>query len=89
MIKKEVQLLNIKGLHARAASSLVKVSSKFSSEITLKQDGQAVNGKSILGLMTMAAEYRSWVTICIDGEDENNAMESLVELINDRFGEEE
>ncbi len=89
MIKKEVQLLNIKGLHARAASSLVKVSSKFSSEITLKKEGQAVNGKSILGLMTMAAEHRSWVTICIDGEDEIHAMESLVELINDLFGEEE
>jgi phosphocarrier protein len=89
MIKKDVQLLNIRGLHARAASSFVKVSSRFRSEIIIEKDGQTVNGKSILGIMTMAADYRSWITLCVDGEDKEEAMESLVELIADRFGEEE
>jgi phosphocarrier protein len=89
MIKKEVQLLNIRGLHARAASSFVKVSSQFDSEIVIEKDGQTVNGKSILGIMAMAADYRSWITICIDGEDKEQAMKSLIELINNRFGEDE
>jgi phosphocarrier protein len=89
MIRKEVQLLNIRGLHARAASSFVKVSSRFSSEIVIEKDGQQVNGKSILGLMGIAADYRSWITICVDGEDKEQAMKSLLELIADRFGEEE
>jgi phosphocarrier protein len=89
MIEKEIQLVNILGLHARAASAFVKVSSKFSSEITIKKEGQVVNGKSILGLMTIAADYKSRITLCIDGEDQEQAMDSLVKLIADRFGEEE
>ncbi len=89
MIKREVQLINIRGLHARAASSFVKVSSQFSSEIIIEKDEQRVDGKSILGLMAMAADYRSWITICIDGEDKEQAMRNLLELIADRFGEDE
>ncbi len=89
MIKKEVQLINIRGLHARAASSFVKVSSQFSSEIIIEKDGQRVDGKSILGLMAMAADYQSWITICIDGEDKEQAMRNLLELIANRFGEDE
>ena len=89
MIKKEVQLINVKGLHARAASSFVKVSSQFSSDIIIEKDGQKVDGKSILGLMGMAADHKSWITICIDGEDKEQAMKNLLELIADRFGEEE
>jgi phosphocarrier protein len=89
MIKREVQLINIRGLHARAASSFVKVSNQFSSEIIIEKDGQRVDGKSILGLMGMAADYRSWITICIDGEDKEQAMRNLLELIADRFGEDE
>ncbi len=89
MIKREVQLINLKGLHARAASSFVKVSSQFSSEIIVEKDGQRVDGKSILGLMAMAADYQSWITICVDGEDKEQAMSSLLELVADRFGEDE
>ena len=89
MIKKDIQLVNLKGLHARAASAFVKVSGQFSCEITIEKDGQKVNGKSILGLMTIAADYRSWITICIDGEDKEKAMERLVELVVNRFGEDE
>ena len=89
MIEKDIQLKNVLGLHARAASSFVKASSKFKSEIIVEKDGQEANGKSILGLMAMAVGYRNWITIRISGEDEEEAMEHLVELINNRFGEEE
>ena len=89
MITKEIQLSNIRGLHARAASSFVKVSSQFSSDIIIEKDGQTVDGKSILGLMGIAADYQSWITIHVDGEDKEQAMKSLLELITNRFGEEE
>ena len=89
MIEKNVQLINVLGLHARAASAFVKMSSQFSSEITIKKDGHVVSGKSILGIMTLGVEHKGWITLCVDGEDQELAMERLVQLIAERFGEEE
>lgn len=86
------QLVTIKnklGLHARASSNFVKIASRFQSEITLKKDGTEANGKSILGIMSMAVAYGSELVIEALGQDETEAIEALKTLVDDRFGEEE
>ena len=88
MVVKEVQVINKLGLHARPAALLVQKASKFKSEITLEKEGQKVNGKSIMGVMMLAAEKGSTLTIRAEGEDENEAVEALVEIIQSKFGEE-
>ncbi|MCR4331377.1 MAG: HPr family phosphocarrier protein [Sulfuricaulis sp.] len=71
----------------RASAKFVSMASEFSAEITLKRNGQQVNGKSIMGIMMLAAAKGAEIEICADGEDEKKAIESLTELVNDRFGE--
>ncbi len=89
MIVKEVTLINKLGMHARAATKFVQLAQKFRSKIIVEKDGVEINGKSILGLMTLAAPVGSKLVLKVDGEDEEEAMKALVELINNRFGEPE
>ncbi len=83
----KVTLVNKLGLHARASAKLVSLASEFDSEVLLKRNGQAVNAKSIMGLMMLAAAKGSELELCADGRDEKKAVDALVGLINDRFGE--
>ena len=89
MIKKEVSIINKLGLHARAAARLVKLASQFNSKIEIERLGKRINGKSIMGVMLLAAAQGSTITLHINGEDEQQALESLEKLIADRFYEDE
>jgi len=87
-VKEEVDIINELGMHARAAGAFVKTSEKFKSDIKVSKDGMDVNGKSIMGLMMLAASKGSSIILNISGEDEEDAFNALKELINNRFGEE-
>ena len=76
------------GLHARACSVFVKEAARFASHITVMRDGLEVNGKSILGVMMLAAEMGAQVTLRVEGSDEGEALAALVRVVNDKFGEE-
>jgi phosphocarrier protein len=89
MIEKDVTIINKLGLHARAAAKLVSLASNFSSNIQVAKEGRQVNGKSIMGVMMLAASKNSTITLIIEGEDELQALEELERLILERFGEEE
>ncbi|HID39236.1 MAG TPA: HPr family phosphocarrier protein [Calditrichaeota bacterium] len=88
MIKEIIKITNKHGLHARPAAHLVKVAGKFESEIKIIKDGLEVNGKSIMGVMMLAAEPGSELTFVIDGKDEKEALEAIKELIKNNFYEE-
>jgi phosphocarrier protein len=87
MVERTVQIVNKNGLHARPAAEIVKVSAKFQSEITLMKDGMEVNGKSIMGVMMLAAECGSSIVIRADGADADAAVTALADLILNKFGE--
>jgi len=87
MVERTVQIVNKNGLHARPAAEIVKVSAKFTSEITLVKDGMEVNGKSIMGVMMLAAECGSSLVLRADGADADAAVEALATLIVNKFGE--
>jgi len=87
MLARDVQIINKKGLHARAASKLVQTASKFKSKVILSRDGQVSDGKSILGVLILAAHMGSFLKIETDGEDEKDAMEAVCDLINRKFDE--
>ena len=87
MVQREITITNRLGLHARAAAKLVGTASGYSADITLEKNGQRVNGKSIMGVMMLAASKGSVLRITIAGEREDEAMQALVELIDDKFGE--
>ena len=89
MLQKTTTIINKLGLHARAAAKFVTQASLFESDINLKRNGQNVNGKSIMGVMMLAAAKGAEIELIIDGADEKQAMQSLLELIENRFGEEE
>jgi len=89
MICENITIINKLGMHARASAKFVQLSSSYECDINLTRDGQTVNGKSIMGIMMLAASKGSEIKICTEGSDESQAMQSLLELINDRFGEEE
>jgi len=88
VLVRKVKILNSLGLHARPSAQFVKVASKFKSDVYLSKNDREVNGKSIMGVMTLAAEMGSTLTIRVDGEDEELAMEALVNLVNVKFYEE-
>jgi len=88
LVEKEITLTNRLGLHARPAARVVQTASQFKSEIRLKRDDLEVNGKSIMGVMMLAAEMGSRILIRAEGEDETQALEALVKLFEDKFGEE-
>lgn len=85
MIKKKVKVLNEAGLHARPSSVLVKTASEFESDLFIEMYGYRINGKSILGLLTLAAEHGSEMELIVDGPDEEQAMEVLSRLFENKF----
>ena len=89
MTEKEVQIHNRLGLHARAAARFVHVANRFESSVTVSKGTSKVDGKSILGLLTLAASRGSRLLISVDGPDEKKALDELVKLVRDRFGEAE
>jgi phosphocarrier protein HPr len=89
VVQREVTIVNKLGLHARAAAKFVTLAAKFASEIHLQRGPRQVNGKSIMGVMMLAAARGTPLTIVASGHDENEAVAALENLINGRFGEEE
>jgi phosphocarrier protein HPr len=87
--QRTVIIINKLGLHARAAAKFVTTASSFSSKVDLTRNGKQVNGKSIMGVMMLAASRGTEVIIMTQGSDEIEAADSLVELIENRFGEQE
>lgn len=85
MISKKVVVKNDSGLHARPASVLVKTASKFKSDFFIKMYGYKVNGKSILGVMTLAAESGAEMELVLEGPDEKEALEAITELFENKF----
>jgi phosphocarrier protein len=88
MIVGELLLLNKTGLHARPAAKLVQTSKKFSSKISIIKGGQEIDAKSIIKILSLGAEQGDKITIKAEGEDEDNAFETLTALIKNKFGEE-
>lgn len=88
MIEREVTVRNRAGLHTRPASMLVRTASQFDSEIYLRRDNYQINGKSVIGVMTLAAEQGATLTLVVEGEDEEDAAEAVADLFEDGFGEE-
>jgi len=86
-IKKDVIVENELGLHARPAALFVQTANKFASEIFVEKNGEKVNGKSIMGLMMLAAEKGSKITISVRGDDAEKALSTLESLLTDKFGE--
>jgi phosphocarrier protein HPr len=80
-------IVNTLGLHARAAAQLVQTANRFRSEIHVEKDGMSVNGKSIMGVLTLAAAKGSQVSVACEGEDAEAAMAALAKLIENGFGE--
>lgn len=89
MIERILTISNKLGLHARAAVKLVNLANRFVSSVKIVKDGNEVDGKSILGILTLAATQGSQVRLKISGKDETSAAEALTELINNRFDEKE
>jgi len=83
----DVEIVNKLGLHARAAAKFVSLASTFNSDIELAKDERRVNGKSIMGVMMLAASQGTRVRLIAEGPDEEEAIEELTDLINDCFGE--
>ena len=84
----EVTIVNKYGLHARPAAEFVKLANRFRSEVWIAKDEVEVSGKSIMGVMMLAAEYGSSVRIRASGDDAREAVDALTALVNGRFGEE-
>ena len=89
MEKRNIAVINKLGLHARAAAKFVTLASSFESEIRLCRDTQEVNGKSIMGVMMLAAARGTQLTMTAEGPDEINALDELEALFKNRFGESE
>ncbi len=87
MLAQEFTIVNKLGLHARASALLVKTASQFKSEIRIAREGVEVNGKSIMGIMMLAAAKGTTISVKVAGEDETVAMDVLGELIRNGFGE--
>ena len=87
MIEKEIVIRNRAGLHTRPAAALVKLAAKFKAEFFILKDGAEINGKSIIGVMTLAAEQGSTLMLRFDGEDETAACEAIVGLFERGFDE--
>jgi phosphocarrier protein HPr len=89
MKKKDLLIENKLGLHARAAAQIVKAATGFKSKIVLSKDGIDVDGKSIMGIMMMAAAKGSTIAVSAAGDDEEKALEGMEKLFKDKFGEKE
>lgn len=89
MIEREAKIQNKLGLHARAASKFVGLAQRFAATITVNNGAQTANGKSIMSMMILQATCGTTINICTDGEDEQQALEQIIALIDDRFEEAE
>ena len=87
MVERTVTIVNRQGLHARPAAEIVKLTSKFEAEVTLVRDDLEVNGKSIMGVMMLAAEQGASLQLRADGPDADQALDALTALIANKFGE--
>ncbi len=87
MPERSVQIINRNGLHARPAAEIVKTAAKFAADVTIARDDVEVNGKSIMGVMMLAAEFGSTVRLTAAGPDADAALEALAALIASKFGE--
>ena len=87
MVKKDFTVLNKLGIHARPAAQFVKIANRFQSEILVGKDDEEIDGKSIMGLMMLAAGHGSIITVSAQGSDENAAIEALGGLIHRKFEE--
>lgn len=87
MIRKQLQILNKLGLHARAAAKVVQLTARFESEIQINRNGKTVNAKSIMEVLMLAAPQDAWLELIIDGIDEQEASLQLENLFLSRFGE--
>lgn len=87
MVERSVQIVNKLGIHARPAAEIVKTAAKFKSGITIVRDDMEVNGKSIMGVMMLAAECGAAIVLRADGSDEDAAVDALAAVIADGFGE--
>jgi phosphocarrier protein len=87
MMERTVEIVNKNGLHARPAAEIVKLSSKFQCEITIVRDDLEVNGKSIMGVMMLAAEYGSNIVVRANGPDAEQAVTAIADLVAAKFGE--
>ncbi|MBU2494723.1 MAG: HPr family phosphocarrier protein [Bacteroidetes bacterium] len=87
MIEKKVRIINDAGLHTRPAATIVKLAAKFKSEFFIVKDGISINGKSIIGVMTLAAEKGSEVILSFEGDDEFEASEVILDYFNRGFDE--
>jgi phosphocarrier protein len=88
MIEKEVVVKNRAGIHARPAALIVQTASQYASHIEFKKDHETINAKSIMGIITLGASYNAVITIAASGEDEQEAVDTLVALFENRFEEE-
>ena len=87
MLKREIEIINKLGLHARASAKLTQTAGQFSSEVFIAKAGRRVNAKSIMGVMMLAAGKGTKIELEVTGEDEAEAMDAVAALINDKFGE--
>jgi len=87
MIEKKVQIINKAGLHTRPAATIVKMAAKYKCEFYILRDGMNINGKSIIGVMTLAAEEGAELLLSFDGEDEEQAAKEIVEFFENGFNE--
>ena len=88
MIIRDVTIKNRAGIHARPAALIVKTASRFKSEIYIEKDDNRVNGKSIMGIITLGAGYNAKLQVTAEGDDEGEAIEAIVRLFENRFEEE-
>jgi phosphocarrier protein len=87
MIQQELEIVNKLGLHARASAKFTQLAARYQSEVWLTRNARKINAKSIMGVMMLAAGKGAKVTIEAEGPDEQEAVEALAALINDKFGE--
>lgn len=87
MVEGRVEIVNVLGLHARAAARFVRTAAQYRANVTITKDGTTTDGKSILGILFLAAALGSEITIAADGDDEHEALNALVALVADGLGE--
>ncbi|AYH46172.1 HPr family phosphocarrier protein [Azoarcus sp. DN11] len=87
MPRAEVEIINKLGLHARASAKLTQLASSFGADVWLERNGRRVNAKSIMGVMMLAAARGATITVETAGQDEDQALQAILELVADRFGE--
>lgn len=87
MLSENIQIINKLGLHARAAAKFVSTAAKFESIIKISKDDRIVDGKSIMSVMMLAASFGTTINVATDGPDEQEAIQAIKDLINNKFGE--